>query len=115
MHAQNADQNLKECSAISVFIHQSCSISDRRNCYRDSDLVRRYSTCIHANAFSTDDAGQQIGFGLHLADVYIPELLKVDQMALPSSLPHEQCVSLLQPFIAVLAKSKQPTLMNRIR
>lgn len=84
-------------------------------CCREHDLVGRYAACIHDHAFSADGPGQQIGFSLHLADVYVPELLHVDQKVSPSSLPHEQCVRLLQPFIAVAARSKQPTLLQRIK
>lgn len=77
-------------------------------------MVGQYADCILNHAFPSDDVGQ-IGFSLHLADVYIPELLAVEKQALPSSLPHDQCTRLLQPWIAVLAKSKQTTLMQRIK
>ena len=82
--------------------------------FRDAAYVAQYSAVVRSGAFDADDALCVVGFGLHVADVYLSELLKASAAA-QRPVPAAQTLVLLQPFVAVLASTQQPALVMRIR
>ena len=82
---------------------------------RDKAYVVQYTSAIQAHAFHADDGTQPIGFSLHVADVYIGELMRVAEATPDAPLPHVVCVKLLRPFVAILQMTQQPALLERIR
>lgn len=75
-----------------------------------------YTKVIAKNAFYADDALQPVGFSLHVADIYVPELLSVaSSTAAAAPLSSPRLRSLLQPLVLALSRTQQPALLSRIR
>lgn len=70
---------------------------------------------LFTQSFIPDDAAQPIGFCLHLCDLYISELETCCNKSDSERLPHAAAVVLLHPFLEVLQRSQQPTLIARIK
>lgn len=78
---------------------------------RDSALVSCYMGLVRDEVLLPSDTLLAGGVAYHLADVWLPELLAAVQ---GTQLPPELLEQLLQPFVDVLARSAQPTLLNRV-
>lgn len=55
---------------------------------------------------------RSLGLSYHLADVWLPELRKVSG---ERPVPAEALQALLEPFVAVLERSGEAALVNRVR
>jgi hypothetical protein len=77
--------------------------------------VLPFTKSVQQFAFHTDDATCTVGFGLHVADVYVPELARAAAQHPEVAVPPVTCVKLLRSFIVVLQATRQPVLLWRIR
>lgn len=82
---------------------------------REHERVTAYAKQVQTHAFHMDDATCSVGFSLHVTDVYVAEWAKVAEAAPGAPVPHRSAVALLLPFVAVLQRTRQPVLLQRVR
>ena len=70
---------------------------------------------IRTHGFHAEDATARVGFSLHVADVYVAELMRAAERRPEAALSHGTCVRLLRPWIAVAQATQQPALLARIK
>lgn len=88
----------------------------RCRCYcRDKSYIAQYAKALLENAFHAEDATCTVGFSLHVADVYVDELVTVAERKPEVAIPHSACVKLLSPFVVTLGRTRQTVLLERVR
>ena len=102
------------CCTIYKSIVSLTRLRGSKSC-RDKKLTLQLSHKILTRSFIAQDAANPIGFGLHLADLYVSELRSCCENEEAEKITHEAALMLLQPFVLTLQRSQQPTLITRIK
>ena len=92
--------------ALLRHMFSQCMTFLKENDY-SQDLVEWFQALL--NKVFNDSISAQ-GISLHIADIFVPELGKIDQ----DGISLEQIAKLIQPFLTALAKSGQAILRERI-
>jgi hypothetical protein len=67
------------------------------------------------HGFYREDGTCPVGFSLHVADVYMAELMRVTDRSPDVVLTQGICIKLVRPFISVMQNTQQTALLQRVR